>query len=109
MIKKILIALALTLPMCAMAQKFGTIDAETVIQGMPEFTEVQNKIAESSKTYEGEYTKLQDELKAIICMATFSAYHCTQNSTEIFRVEFAHGKPVWIFAYILIYLAQIAV
>lgn len=64
MIKKILIAVALALPMFAMAQKFGTVDAEAVLQGMAEFTEMQSKLAEASKTYEGEYAKLQDELKA---------------------------------------------
>lgn len=64
MIKKILIALALALPMCAMAQKFATVDADAVLQGMAEFAEMQSKLAESSKTYEAEYAKLQDEFKA---------------------------------------------
>ncbi len=59
MIKKILLVLAMVLPLCAWAQapKFGVVDVESIIPKMPEFVEAQNKINEASKTYETEYGK----------------------------------------------------
>lgn len=65
MIKKILLALAVALPMCAWAQtaKFGTVDVDNIIPNMPEFLEAQEKINEASKNYESEYAKIDEELK----------------------------------------------
>lgn len=67
MIKKFLIAIAVAFPMCAAAQtpKFGTVNAQELIEAMPEFTEAQQKIAESSKQYEDEYGKLNQELQKL--------------------------------------------
>lgn len=62
MIKKILVALAICIPTFAFAQKFGTIDAEAVMQLMPEFKEAEAKIAEISKNYETEFGNIDDEL-----------------------------------------------
>ncbi len=36
MFKKILLAIAVALPLGAMAQKFGTVDLDAVFQAMPE-------------------------------------------------------------------------
>lgn len=65
MIKKILLVLAMVLPLCAWAQapKFGVVDVESIIPKMPEFVEAQNKINEASKTYETEYGKINEELQ----------------------------------------------
>ena len=54
MIKKILLVLAMVLPLCSWAQapKFGVVDVESIIPKMPEFVEAQNKLSEASKTYE---------------------------------------------------------
>lgn len=66
MFKKILLAIAVALPMFASAQaKFGTVDIESVITVMPEFTAAQNQIAEASKKYEETYKTLQDELNRL--------------------------------------------
>ncbi len=66
MIKKILLALAVALPMCAWAQspKFGVVDPESIIPGMTEYVDAQNQMTEASKTFESEYAKIQDEFKA---------------------------------------------
>lgn len=66
MIKKILLALAVALPMCAWAQsaKFGVVDPESIIPGMAEYIEAQNQFNEASKTFESEYAKIQEEFKA---------------------------------------------
>ena len=65
MIKKILLAAALVLPMCGFAQslKIGIVNVDEVIQKMPEYTDAQNKFVETSKKYEDELAKLNDELK----------------------------------------------
>lgn len=66
MIKKILLALAVALPMCAWAQtaKFGVVDPESIIPGMAEYVDAQNQFTEASKTFESEYAKIQEEFKA---------------------------------------------
>ena len=50
MIKKILLALVMVLPMCVWAQapKFGIVDVDNIIPQMPEFVEAQNKLSEAS-------------------------------------------------------------
>lgn len=65
MIKKILMALVVAMPLCAWAQspKFGVVDAQAVLQDMPELKEVEAKIGEASKTYETEYAKINEELQ----------------------------------------------
>ena len=65
MIKKILLIAALVFPMCAFAQslKIGIVNPDEVVQKMPEYTAAQNKFVETSKKYEDEFGKLQEELK----------------------------------------------
>ncbi|MDY3858587.1 MAG: OmpH family outer membrane protein [Muribaculaceae bacterium] len=67
MIKKLLLALVVALPLCAWAQapKFGVVSAESIIQDMPELKEIDAKIAEASKSYETEYSKLNEELNRL--------------------------------------------
>ena len=64
MIKKILLALVVALPLCAWAQapKFGVVDVDSIIPQLPEFNEMQTKINEASKTYETEYAKIEEEI-----------------------------------------------
>lgn len=63
MIKKVVIALMMALPLSMAAQKFGVCNADEVLQALPEFTEAQAKLAESSKTLEQEMERLQKELE----------------------------------------------
>lgn len=67
MIKKILLAVAMMLPMFgASAQstlKIGLVNTNEIIQAMPETADAQKKLAENSKKYEDEYAKLQEEFK----------------------------------------------
>lgn len=62
MIKKILLAVLVALPMSVAAQKFGVVSAEQIFAGMPETAEIQKKLGEASKQYEDEYAKLQEEM-----------------------------------------------
>lgn len=63
MIKKILVAIMIALPMCAAAQKFGTVNAQEILPNMPEYTEATNKLQEASKKYEDQLAKLQEEMQ----------------------------------------------
>lgn len=65
MLKKLFLAIAVALPMCAMAQvKLGVVDPEAIIPGMAEYTAAQAQFNEDSKTFESEYAKIQEEFKA---------------------------------------------
>lgn len=61
MIKKFIAALVIALPMCVSAQKFGTVDAQSILPQMPEYAEAETKLSEASKKYEAEFTKLREE------------------------------------------------
>ncbi len=65
MFKRIILAIAIILPMSAFAQKFGVVDLESVFQAMPESTTMQTQLTESSKKYEDEFKTLQDELNKL--------------------------------------------
>lgn len=66
MLKKIIIALLVALPLSAAAQKFGTVDVDQVFTAMPEVTEVQNQLTEASKKYEAEFQKLQEQANKLV-------------------------------------------
>lgn len=66
MIKRILLAIAIILPMSAFAQKFGVVDLEAVFQAMPESTTMKTSLSEASKKYEEEYQRLGEELNKLI-------------------------------------------
>lgn len=69
MFKKIILAVALMLPMfgavSAQAQtlKIGLVDTSAIIQAHPDTQEAQKKIDEVSKKYDEEYQKLGQELQ----------------------------------------------
>ncbi len=64
MIKKILLAIVIALPMCVAAQapKFGIVNQQTIFEAMPEKATAQTQLETASKTYEDEFKKLTDEL-----------------------------------------------
>lgn len=67
MIKKILLAVAIMLPVFgASAQstlKIGLVDTQALVQAHPDTQEAQKKLQEASKKYEDEYTRLGAEMK----------------------------------------------
>lgn len=64
MIKKLILvlAVAIALPVAMNAQKFGVVNADEVLTAMPDFTKMQDQLAEASKQYEDEFKKLQEEM-----------------------------------------------
>lgn len=63
MIKKILLAICVAMPSMVFAQKFGTINTETLTQQLPEMKEVQTQLEAASKKYEDEFQNLQAEFQ----------------------------------------------
>ncbi len=74
MFKKILLAVALALPLSGMAQKFGVVDIESVFQAMPESAAMRAELEETSKKYEDEYQKLSEEVNKL-----FADFQTIQN------------------------------
>ena len=62
MIKKIFLALILVMPTMVFAQKFGTINTDSLIAQLPKVQEVQAQIAAASQRYEAEFQNLKAEL-----------------------------------------------
>lgn len=65
MFKKLILALALALPMSVMAQKFGVVDTQAVLTGMPESTQMQKELQDLQKQYEDELQKLQEQVNKL--------------------------------------------
>ena len=74
MIKKLLLALLVALPISAAAQKFGTFNFDEVITAMPEIKDMQQQLTDASQKYEAEFQKLQDELNKL-----YTDYQAIQN------------------------------
>lgn len=63
MIKKILVAIAVALPLLASAQtvKIGLVDINAIVMGHPDTAAAQTKLNDANKKYEDEGKKLLDE------------------------------------------------
>ncbi len=62
MIKKIIIAILIALPLSVAAQvKIGVIDLQTLVTETPEFTEAQNTLKASQEKYQADLQGLQEE------------------------------------------------
>ena len=65
MLKKIILALLVALPMSAAAQKFGTVDINSIIETMPEVADLQRQLTEATQKYEAEFQKLVEEVNKL--------------------------------------------
>lgn len=61
--KKLLLMLLMFAPLTMMAQKFGHVNAQEIIQAMPEFTKAKAEIEALQKQYEADLKGMQDELQ----------------------------------------------
>lgn len=77
MLKKIVFALLLALPLSTFAQKFGVVDLEAVFSAMPESTAMQTQLTDTSKKYEEEFQKLQEEVNKL-----YADYQSIQNDAS---------------------------
>lgn len=60
--KKLLLMLLMCAPMAASAQKFGHVNAQEIIQVMPEYTKARTEIEALAKQYDDDLKSMQDEL-----------------------------------------------
>ena len=61
--KKLLLAAMMLAPVAAFAQKFGHVNAQEVIQAMPEYNKAKTDIDALQKQYEDDLKGMQDELQ----------------------------------------------
>ncbi len=61
MIKKLLLAIMIALPMSVFAQKFGVINTNQLMEALPEMKTVKEQMDAATKKYEDEFSKLQEE------------------------------------------------
>lgn len=62
MFKRLLLAIMIALPLSVFAQKFAVINTAELVQTMPEFKAVKEKMDTVTKKYETEYAKLREEM-----------------------------------------------
>lgn len=60
--KKLFLMLLMLAPLAAFAQKFGHVNAQEIIQVMPEYTKAKTEIDALQKQYEDDLKGMQDEL-----------------------------------------------
>ena len=63
--KKLVLMLLMCAPVAAMAQtmKFGHVDAQAIMQSLPEFIKARGEIEAQSKQYENDMKAMQDEIQ----------------------------------------------
>lgn len=60
--KKLFLMLLMFAPLATFAQKFGHVNAQEIIQVMPEYTKARTEIDTLQKQYEADLKSMQDEL-----------------------------------------------
>ena len=65
MFKRIILAIAVILPMSVFAQKFGVVDIQPIFEAMPETAQMTAQLEEASKKYETELGQLTEELNKL--------------------------------------------
>lgn len=63
MIKKLLLAIMIALPMSVFAQKFAVINTQQLMESMPDIKTVNEQLEVANKKYQDEFTKLQEEFQ----------------------------------------------
>ena len=61
--KKLILMLMLFAPMSMFAQKFGHINAQQVMNDMPEFVKARGELEATAKQYENDLKAMQEELQ----------------------------------------------
>lgn len=61
--KKLVLMLMLCAPLTVFAQKFGHVDAQSVMQSLPEFIKARGELEAQQKQYENDLKAMQDEIQ----------------------------------------------
>lgn len=59
--KKLVLMLMLMAPLATFAQKFGTVNTQTIMQALPEIAKINGELEAQSKTYQNDLKSMQDE------------------------------------------------
>ena len=77
MFKKIILIIALILPVSVMAQKFGVVNLDDVFAAMPEAKEMQTQLEQTSQKFQQEFDKLQEAVNQ-----KYTEYQTIANDTN---------------------------
>lgn len=80
--KKLLLMFLMCAPIAAFAQKFGHVNAQEIIQVMPDYTKAKNEIDALQKQYEDDLKSMQDELTKKSQAYERSRPHCPTTSNS---------------------------
>lgn len=61
--KKLVLMLMLFAPVATFAQKFGHVDAQAIMQSLPEFIKARGELEAQSKQFENDLKTMQDEIQ----------------------------------------------
>ena len=61
--KKLILMLMLFMPLATFAQKFGHVNAQEIMQSMPEFIKARGEVEAAAKQYDNDLKAMQDELQ----------------------------------------------
>ena len=61
--KKLILMLMLCMPLATFAQKFGHVNAQEIMQSMPEFIKARGEVEAAAKQYDNDLKAMQDELQ----------------------------------------------
>ena len=61
--KKLILMLMLCMPLATFAQKFGHVNAQDIMQSMPEFIKARGEVEAAAKQYDNDLKAMQDELQ----------------------------------------------
>ena len=61
--KKLILMLMLFMPLATFAQKFGHVNAQEIMQSMPEFIKARGEVEAAAKQYDNDLKSMQDELQ----------------------------------------------
>lgn len=77
MFKKILLAIMIAIPAFGFAQgRFGVVDVNAIFEAMPETATMKTQLDETTKKYEAEFQRLQEEFKR-----EYDAFQALEEST----------------------------
>ena len=83
--KKLILMMLFCAPMTMFAQKFGHVDAQAVMQSLPEFIKARGEIEALSKQYENDMKAMQDEIQRK--SDEYDKSKSTMNATQQQEVE----------------------
>ena len=83
--RKLFLIMMLCAPLTVFAQKFGHVDAQAVMQSLPEFIKARGEIEALSKQYENDMKAMQDEIQRK--SDEYDKSKSTMNATQQQEVE----------------------